>query len=86
LILFLIVLLLGLQISLRSKDRFGAIAAFGVVAMIFWHVFTNMGMVLGIMPVVGIPLPFLSYGGSSTMALMAGIGLLLNISMRRYVF
>ncbi len=86
LILFLIVLLLGLQISLRSKDRFGAITAFGVVAMVFWHVFTNMGMVLGIMPVVGIPLPFLSYGGSSTMALMAGIGLLLNISMRRYVF
>lgn len=86
LILFLIVLLLGLQISLRSKDRFGAIAAFGVVAMVFWHVFTNIGMVLGMMPVVGIPLPFLSYGGSSTMAFMAGIGLLLNISMRRYVF
>lgn len=86
LILFLLVLLLGLQISLRSKDRFGAIVAFGVVAMIFWHIFTNVGMVLGMMPVVGIPLPFLSYGGSLTMAVMVGIGLLLNISMRRYVF
>jgi rod shape determining protein RodA len=86
LILFFLVLLWGLQISLRAKDRFGAVAAFGVVAMIFWHLFTNMGMVLGIMPVVGIPLPFLSYGGSSTMAIMAGIGLLANISMRRYVF
>ena len=86
LILFLLLLLLGLQISLRAKDRFGAIAAFGVVAMIFWHVCTNIGMVLGLMPVVGIPLPLLSYGGSSTLAFMAGIGLLLNISMRRYVF
>ena len=86
LILFFLILLWGLQISLRAKDRFGAIVAFGVVAMIFWHLFTNIGMVLGIMPVVGIPLPFLSYGGSSTMAVMMGIGLLANISMRRYVF
>ncbi len=86
LILFFLVLLLGLQISVRSKDRFGAIGAFGVVAMIFWHIFTNLGMVLGMMPVVGIPLPFLSLGGSSTIAVMAGIGLLLNVSMRRYVF
>jgi rod shape determining protein RodA len=86
LILFLLVLLLGLQISLRSKDRFGAIVAFGVVAMIFWHIFTNVGMVLGMMPVVGIPLPFLSHGGSSTVTIMAGIGLLLNIKMRRYLF
>jgi rod shape determining protein RodA len=86
LVLFLLVLLWGLQISIRSKDRFGAIVAFGVVALIFWHIFTNMGMVLGIMPVVGIPLPFLSYGGSSSMVFMVGLGLLLNISMRRYVF
>ncbi|NIQ39964.1 MAG: rod shape-determining protein RodA [Proteobacteria bacterium] len=86
LILFLLVLLLGIQISLRSKDRFGTIAAFGVVAMIFWHIFINVGMVLGMMPVVGVPLPFLSYGGSSTVAVMAGAGLLLNISMRRYIF
>ena len=86
LIFLFLVLLLGLQISFRSKDRFGAIAAFGVVAMIFWHIFINMGMVLGMMPVVGIPLPFLSYGGSSIMTVMAGMGLLLNISMRRYVF
>ncbi len=86
LVLLFLLLLLGLQISLRSKDRFGAIAAFGVVAMVFWHIFTNMGMVLGIMPVVGIPLPFLSYGGSSAVTIMAGMGLLLNISMRRYVF
>ncbi len=86
LILFLFLILWGLQISLRSKDRYGAIAAFGVVAMIFWHLFINVGMVLGMMPVVGVPLPFLSYGGSSTLAVMAGTGLLLNISMRRYIF
>ena len=86
LVLLLLLLLWGIQVSLRAKDRFGMIAAFGVVAMIFWHIFINVGMVLGMMPVVGIPLPFLSYGGSSTVAIMAGIGLLLNISMRRYVF
>ncbi len=86
LVLFVLVLLAGLHISLRSKDRFGAIAAFGVATMIFWHIFINIGMVLGMMPVVGIPLPFLSYGGSWTMAVMVGMGLLLNISMRRYVF
>jgi rod shape determining protein RodA len=84
--LFVLILLLGLQISHRSKDRFGVIVAFGVVAMIFWHIFINVGMVLGMMPVVGVPLPFLSYGGSSTIGVMVGIGLLLNISMRRYIF
>jgi rod shape determining protein RodA len=84
--LFLLLLLWGLRISLHSKDRFGAITAFGIVVLIFWQVFINTGMVLGIMPVVGIPLPFISYGGSSALTVMAGIGLLLNISMRRYMF
>lgn len=76
----------GLRIAVQSKDRFGAIVAFGVVSMLFWHVFINMGMVLGIMPVVGIPLPLLSYGGSFLLSTLMGVGLLLNISMRRYLF
>jgi len=76
----------GLNISTRSKDRFGTIVAFGVVSLIFWHVIINIGMALGMMPVVGIPLPFMSYGGSAILSMMAGVGLLLNISMRRYVF
>ena len=84
--LYLFLIAWGSNISIRSKDRFGAIVAFGVVSMVFWHVIINIGMALGMMPVVGIPLPFMSYGGSAILSMMAGVGLLLNISMRRFVF
>jgi rod shape determining protein RodA len=84
--LYLFLITWGLNISIRSKDRFGTIVAFGIVSLIFWHVIINIGMALGIMPVVGIPLPFMSYGGSAILSVMAGVGLLLNISMRRYIF
>jgi rod shape determining protein RodA len=84
--LYLFLIALGSTISIRSKDRFGAIVAFGVVSMVFWHVIINIGMALGMLPVVGMPLPFMSYGGSAILSMMAGVGLLLNISMRRYVF
>ena len=84
--LYLILILWGLRIAVESKDRFGAILSFGVVAMFFWHVLININMVMGLMPVVGIPLPLLSYGGSFVLSSMMGIGLLLNVSMRRYLF
>jgi rod shape determining protein RodA len=84
--LYLVLILWGLRIAVQAKDRFGAILAFGVVAMLFWHIFINIGMVLGLMPVVGIPLPLISYGGSFLLSTFIGIGLLLNVSMRRYLF
>jgi len=84
--LFLALILWGLTRGVRTQDRFGAIVAFGVTAMIFWHVVINVGMVVGIMPVVGLPLPFLSYGGSSAVVMLIGIGLLLNVRARRYIF
>lgn len=84
--LYFILILWGLRIAVQSKDRFSAILSFGVVAMLFWHIFINIGMVLGMMPVVGIPLPLLSYGGSFMLSTLIGIGLLLNVSMRRYLF
>ena len=84
--LYFVLILWGLRIAVQAKDRFGAILAFGVVAMLFWHVFINIGMVLGMMPVVGIPLPLLSYGGSFLISTLIGVGLLLNVSMRRYLF
>ncbi len=84
--LYLALVLWGLRIAVQAKDRFGAIIAFGVVAMFFWHIFINIGMVLGIMPVVGIPLPLFSYGGSFMISTLVGVGLLLNVSMRRYLF
>jgi rod shape determining protein RodA len=84
-VLFLLLLLWGLKIAIHSKDYLGAVIAFGITMLIFWEVFINIGMVLGILPVVGIPLPFLSYGGSSMVVLMTAVGLLMNISVRRFI-
>ena len=85
-LLYFSLIMWGLRIAVQAKDRFGAVISFGVVAMFFWHVFINIAMVLGLMPVVGIPLPLLSYGGSFLVSTLIGIGLLLNVSMRRYLF
>jgi rod shape determining protein RodA len=84
-VMFLSLILWGLKIVVHSKDYLGAIVAFGITMLIFWEVFINVGMVLGILPVVGIPLPFLSYGGSSMVVLMTAVGLLMNISVRRFI-
>lgn len=84
--LYAMLLLRGLQIVSRAKDRFGALLAFGVVSMIFWQAFVNIAMTTGLLPVVGITLPFFSYGGSSMITLLLGVGLLLNVSMRRFTF
>ena len=86
LLLYLFIILWGLNIAKNSKDRFGSILAVGIVAIIFWQVVINVAMVTGLLPVVGIPLPLFSYGGSSLVTTMAGMGLLMNISMRRFMF
>lgn len=86
LLLYLLLLLWGLNIAKNSKDKFGAIIAVGIVALIFWHVVINTAMVTGLLPVVGIPLVLFSYGGSSLILTMAAMGLLMNISMRRFMF
>ena len=83
--IFLVLILLGLKIVRNSRDLPGALLAFGVTMFAFWGICINIGMVLGIFPVVGIPLPFFSYGGSSLVVLMIGVGLLLNVSMRRFI-
>lgn len=75
-----------LVIAARSRDRFGVLLSVGVATIIFWQVVINIGMVTGIMPVVGIPLPFFSYGGSSLVCLLVAIGLVMNVSMRRFLF
>lgn len=85
LVLFMALILWGLKIALHSRDFSGTMISVGVTSLIFWEVFVNIGMVLGILPVVGIPLPFLSYGGSSMVMLMLGIGLLMNVSIRRFI-
>jgi len=84
-IIFLILISWCLKISFHARDLVGTLISFGIAMLIFWQVFTNIGMVLGILPVVGIPLPFLSYGGSSVVVLLTGMGLLMSISMRRFI-
>jgi len=81
--LFFFILYRGVQIAAGARDLAGALLAVGVISMLLFQVFTNIGMTTGIMPVTGIPLPFVSYGGSSLMMCMMAIGLLLNIYLRR---
>ncbi|MHB8875229.1 MAG: rod shape-determining protein RodA [Myxococcaceae bacterium] len=76
----------ALGVAFNARDRFGAFLAVGVAAMIFWQVFENIGMVTGLTPVTGITLPLMSYGGSSVVSMLIGIGLLVNVSMRRHIF
>ena len=83
--LFLMLIIWGLNIAYGCRDTFGIALSFGVTVMIFWQVFINIGMVMGLMPVVGIPLPLISYGGSSLITSMIGLGLLMNVSMRRFL-
>jgi rod shape determining protein RodA len=86
LLLYLFIIIWGMYIARRSADKFGMFLAVGVVAMLFWHIIVNLGMVIGLLPVVGVPLPLFSYGGTSMVTTMIGVGLLLNISMRRFMF
>ena len=72
----------ALRIATVARDRFGALAAVGLVSMMAFHVFVNIGMTVGIMPITGIPLPFISYGGSALMTMIWATALLLSIGMR----
>jgi len=87
--IFLLVVLMaiplrGLQVAFESKDRLGAIFASGVTTMIFYHLFINIGIVLGLLPVTGLPLSFFSFGGSNLIVSFMGIGLLINIKLRKH--
>ncbi len=86
LLLFAAVLIWGLWIAHSSKDGFAAMLAVGLVGTLFWPAAINVAMVLGLAPVIGVPLPFFSQGGSALLSAALASGLLLNISMRRYLF
>lgn len=86
LILLAAVVYRGLVQALRAKDRLGMLMVVGATACVFWPAFINVGMVVGLFPVVGIPLPFISYGGSSLITTMATLGLIQSVAMRRFVF
>ncbi|MEI6093033.1 MAG: rod shape-determining protein RodA [bacterium] len=84
--LYVLLFLAGIRISSRAGDRFGALVVMGCTAVIFWHAFVNTGMVIGIMPVVGVTLPFMSYGGTSIIVNFVLIGIIQGIAIRRYMF
>lgn len=84
--LFCILFYIGLRVATHSRDKFGALVTIGVMCYVFWHMFVNIGMVIGLLPIVGIPLPLLSYGGSSMLTTMVGLGLVSSVSFRRYLF
>ncbi|ALG73332.1 cell wall shape-determining protein [Azospirillum thiophilum] len=83
--LYLLLFIYGWVIALSSRSQFGRLVAVGMTAQFFLYVFVNVAMVMGVIPVVGIPLPLVSYGGSAMMTLMIGVGLLLSMSVHREI-
>jgi len=82
--LYLLLILRGLDTASKAKDDFGRLLALGITFMFCIYFFVNVGMTLGIMPVVGIPLPFMSYGGTALLSNYISIGVLINIRTRRF--
>lgn len=85
-VLYVLLLIAILAITVEARDRFGQLVVVGCASIIFWQMVINISMITGLMPVVGITLPFFSYGGSSVLTVMISIGLVINISIRRYLF
>ncbi len=84
--LYFILIFVGVKIATQARDKFGALLVIGSLAYMFWHMFVNIGMVIGILPIVGIPLPVLSYGGSGMITTYLCLGIISSVAMRRYIF
>ncbi len=84
--LFATLFLLGIRIASQAKDKGGALLVVGVLGILFWHHFINIAMVIGLLPIVGVPLPLLSYGGSNMLTTMAALGLVSSVSYRKHMF
>ena len=83
--LYVAIIAFGYAVALRSRNHFGRLTAVGITTTFFLYVFINMAMVMGLIPVVGVPLPLVSYGGTSMMSVLIGFGLIMNISIHRDV-
>ncbi len=86
LVAYAVLILWVVRIASEARDRFGAAVCVGVAALLFWHVAINIGMVTGVLPVVGVTLPLISYGGSSALTCMVSLGLVMNVSVRRFAY
>ncbi|MBQ9832473.1 MAG: rod shape-determining protein RodA [Clostridia bacterium] len=82
-VLYFLLMFRWIWVAIKAKDNFGTCIVSGVTAMLMAHVFENIGMTIGLMPVTGIPLPFISYGGSNLLTSMIGVGLVMNVWLRR---
>ena len=83
--LYMLIMVYGFAISLRSRTHFGRLLTMGITSMLFLYVFINIAMVMGLIPVVGVPLPLISYGGTAMLTLMIGMGLLICTYIHRDV-
>lgn len=83
---FAFLFLAMIKIASQARDKAGALLTVGITASLFWHMFININMVIGLLPIVGIPLPLLSYGGSNMLTTMAALGLVSSVSYRKYLF
>ena len=86
LLAYALIILRILKIGREARDRFGVTVCVGCAAMLFWQVTVNIGMVTGVLPVVGVTLPLISYGGSSLLSIMLALGLVMNVSIRRFSY
>lgn len=86
LVLYFVFIATGLSAANQSNDKFAILLGVGIMSIFFWHTVINLGMVTGLLPVVGVPLPFLSYGGSSLLTSMIGVAILLNIANKKFMF
>jgi rod shape determining protein RodA len=83
--LYVLVLAYGFAIAIRARSQFGRLVALGVSTTLFLYLFINVAMVMGLIPVVGVPLPMISYGGTAMLTMMTGLGLMLGVSVHRDV-
>lgn len=81
---YFFMLIWGLNVAMSAKDKFGSILAFGCTMLIFWQAVINLFMIMGFLPVVGVPLPLFSYGGSSLLTNMLAVGIIMNVRMRSF--
>ena len=81
--LYIVMMVYGVFISLNSRSHFGRLLAMGITSMLFLYVFINIAMVMGIVPVVGVPLPLISYGGNAMLSVLIGVGFLINVHIHR---
>ena len=85
LVLFAVVIVYGMRIAMASRSQFGRLLAMGVTLNFFFYIMINALMVMGLIPVVGIPMPLISYGGTAMLTVMFGFGLLMSVHVHRHI-